>query len=174
MARPRKQGVRYPSGKLIPEKQGAPGAEIQRLMRLARRRAVHPVFGTPLGLLRLEEKLTDTQIEAANTYALRRRAHDAAQEFRRSAQSPSNGATPGRPSMSDERADRAIRAFDRLHAGIIDRLGTQAGFAAIKIMDRVILTLEAPAWAEINTLKAGLYAAAEELGLSGKPGIRRR
>lgn len=174
MARPRKQGVRYPGGKLIPEKQGAPGAEIQRLMRLARRRAVHPVFGTPLGILRLEEKLTDTQVEAANTYALRRRAHDAAQEFRRSAQSPSNGAAPGRPSMSEERADRAVKAYERLRDGIMARLGYEAGQSAVRIMDHVIMTIQAPAWAEVNTLKAGLYAAAEELGLSGKPGIRRR
>lgn len=175
MARPRKQGVRYPGGKLIPEKQGAPGAEIQRLMRLARRRAVHPVFGTPLGILRLEERLSDIHIEAANIYAQRRRAYDAAQGVgHRTPQSPSNGATPGRPAMSQDRASRALEAFERLYAGVMARLGFDVGRDAIAVMDRVVVNFEAPAWSEVNGLKAGLYAVAEELGLSGKPGPRRR
>lgn len=175
MGRTRNAGERYPSGKLkTPATR--PGAEIRRIVDLARRKAADPILGTPIGWLRLQNELSDLMVRAAETYATQRRAYDAAQGMGgRSARSPDLGASPrAGGGQSDTRDARAVKVFNRTHVGIFERLGDECARKAIDVMDRVILGLTHPAWAEINTLKAGLMAVGEVNGFMGNPDARYR
>lgn len=174
--RTRNSGERYPSGKLkTPATR--PGAEIRRIVDLARRKAADPILGTPIGWLRLQNDISDLMVRAAETYATQRRAYDAAQGLAgRSARSSSDlGASPrSGGAQSDSKDVRAIKVFNRTHAGIFERLGDECARKSIDVMDRVIIGLTHPAWAEINTLKAGLMAVGEVNGFMGSSDARYR
>lgn len=172
--RPRKTGERYPSGKLKVA-QTRPGAEIRRIVDLAAKKAADPIFGTPIGWLRLTGELSDLLVRAAEIYAMQRRAYDAAQGMAsRSARSADMGATPRRSRAATDSADaRAVRLYERTYAGMFTRLGDECARAAINVMDRVIIGLQQPSWAEIATLQAGLMAVGEENGIMGDPSRRR-
>lgn len=172
--RTRKTGERYPSGKLKVA-QTRPGAEIRRIVELAAKGAADPILGSPIGWLRLTGELSDLLVRAAEIYAMQRRAYDAAIcSPSRTARSADLGATPRRSRAITDAGDvRAVRLFERTHAGLFARLGDECARASINVMDRVIMNLQQPSWAEINTLKAGLMAVGEENGIMGDPGRRR-
>lgn len=171
--RKRNAGERYPSGRLK-KPLSRPGAEVRRIVDLARRKAADPILGTPIGWLRLQDELTDALVSAAEIYANQRRAYDAVQGMPvRSARSADLGATPrssGNRRLTDD--ERAIRAYERTYEGLFARLGYGVARQAIDVLDRVVISLQQPAWAEINTLKAGLMAVGETNGILGDPSKR--
>lgn len=67
MPRRKKDGERYPCGKLKPER-FAP-AVVRRMFDGARARVVDPLFGTQVGLLCMEGLLTEAHVSAASHFA---------------------------------------------------------------------------------------------------------
>lgn len=111
MARPRKAGARYPSGKLKPET--APPAQVRRIIDEAKRRARDPLLGYELGRLRLNDVLTDSQTSAGLRFAALAGCYDRAKGLpRRTAKSPSyesGFASGGTSSQEDDEIIEALR-----------------------------------------------------------------
>ena len=117
--RARRDGERYPSGKLKPVEQQnllAP-TEVRRIIDMAKRKATDPILGTVLGWLRLHGELTDRQVSAATRYATLRGVHARVMGFPpRSAASPSYQVGYGEAGGPEDEAKivRIVREYRRM------------------------------------------------------------
>jgi hypothetical protein len=76
--RPRKQGERFPSGRLRPERKAESAVYWQRERDVLRTTSRLSLLGTPIGMMFRAERLTASQFEAGRRFAEARSAADAA------------------------------------------------------------------------------------------------
>lgn len=171
MARPRKKGDRYPSGKLKPDN-AMPGAKVRRIVEMAEKGATDPVLGTPVGWLLMTGELAETKtmanvlVEAAKLYDMQRREWDMANESpARNAKALDVGKVAVTSSqVASGRKNRAGR-YERTRDGVLALLTIPVGRRAIAVLDDAIVCLNRPAYDDITILKAGLYAVAQANGM---------
>jgi hypothetical protein len=152
--RPRLAGDRYPSGQLKPvgkQPDGTPPAKIRRAVDLALHGAADPVLATPLGWLRLHNKLTDSQVAAGIAYAkLRGQADRALGLPRRSIASPSYEVGYG--SRGSSAAPDANRKTNERWGELRKELRPQG----VNLLDYVCVLNHAPAHWDQQALRADL------------------
>jgi len=175
-----KQIGRYPCGKLRPQRERnaiSPSA-IQRIVLLAKNKAADPIFETPLGVLRLQGEITDTQTAAALEYArLRGRADRALGLRARSAKSRSyQMGYSALPSGSDDldAFEKASEKFAELRSNlrklVVMSGGYRAGITMIDLVDRVCIDGSNVEASYYDSLRAGLTESAIFFGLLKKGG----
>lgn len=123
--RRREPGERYPSGQLRPldsRQVGTPGAQVRRIVEMARRGSCDPRLGTAIGWLRLHDVLTDRQFAAAESYSRLRGRHDAVLGLKkRSPASPSYGDALRKGSAVEPTAGRIAKTRSD-HEAMIEAL----------------------------------------------------
>jgi hypothetical protein len=165
--RKRKDGDRYPSGKLKPAEAqpGTPPAKIRRAVDLALAGAADPMLATAVGWLRLHAILTDTQVAGAQAYAKLQGQYDSAIGLpRRSAASPAYGS--GFSSGSNrEPDDRMIATVKRRYAELRDVVRC-SGPKATGIMERVCIEDAHPTAWELTDFISTLNAVVKHLRIT--------
>jgi len=169
---------RYPCGKQRPirERNAISPAHIQRIVLLARNKAVDPIFETPLGILRLQGELTDTQTAAALEYArLRGRADRVLGLKARSARSPSyETGYSGSAGVSGDRLanDKANEIFEKLREPLQNMLVMSGGYRStitmVDLLDRVCVDGLSVESTYFDSFRAGLTACAIFFGMTRK------
>lgn len=152
MARRRKSGERYPSGKLKPNRPAIEPfspALIQRIKRGAKARFEDPRLGSEVGMLLMLGELTAAQAAAAFRIASIYGLFEYHAGRRRSARSPSYDSAHGEllldgvaQARRDQRERAAARAFEKLQKEIPHRL--RAAVEQLAVEDRAINSLFYP------------------------------
>lgn len=160
-----KAGDRYRSGDLKPAM--SPSA-VRRAVDVAKQFGREPLFGSPLGRLRLLDELTDRQVSAGKTYEkIRREADRYLDAPSRSARSPAYGVSFGLScGANDEDSEIAGRAVRRMTTirGLV-AMSERSQIKVIDLLDRVCLLGEAPASYELESLRRALDAIAAGMRL---------
>jgi hypothetical protein len=166
--RPRKAAIRYPGGKIRRESDGAPPAQIVRMIRLAAAGAADATLATQLGWLRLHRVVTDRQAGAGLAFAALTGQHERTLGLpRRTASSPSYEQGFGRsaPDLRDDSADRVATIRRRYDAASSVLRELDARGRVAEIVTAVCVDDRAPAWDERGDLTRGLDALARHFGL---------
>ncbi len=167
MARPRKTGERFPSGRLREQSDEFPPARIKRVIEEAKARSMNTWLGEPIGWLRLNGEVTDALVAAAEIYQKARAKHDAALGIpSRSARSCDLNSARG-VSNSDRDGKKARAGFEKVRDAVFTVHGIELAPKVIEALDHVLVELRHPASWQIVPLKAGLYIVAEMHGLAG-------
>jgi hypothetical protein len=164
----RKVGAkRYPCGQIKPDDESA--VTLAELRRDYLRELRDPLFGSVLGRLYLQDKLTALQFKAANAYqeaveAYRRvvigiTGRPRSQTFERKSKSSSDH------EFADDVIERKQSRYDKLCSAVI-ALGRD-GPAILRTLDQLCLQDEHVAYYELERCKPGLDAIAGVLAISG-------
>ncbi len=163
-----KHGERWPSGDL--KRNETPPVLIRRAIDMLQAEARKTILHTPIGHLRLQGRLTDTQVAAADSYMKARAAHDSALGLpSRSPKSPNPEpvrAAGSRREDDDEEILRMRRRYERFREALARALGEMDGRKARDLIDGAVLTHTMPAWAEVALLGKGLDVLAQVQGLT--------
>ncbi len=150
--RKRKAGDRYPSGDLKPERT----LTLTRRIAAYARHAGDQRLTNALGWLRLEEKLTDNQVEAGQRFAILVGQHDRANGFPRRSVAPISYqrgyGLAGTPPIDAEAITRVCSRYEAADICLTDK--ERVVVLAVCLEDQV------PSWADLRTLNLGLAALA--------------
>ena len=167
MARPRKTGERFPSGKLREQIDEFPPARIKRMIEESKARAMNTWLGEPIGWLRLNGEVNDALVAAAEIYQKVRAKHDAALGIpSRSPRSCDLNSARG-VTNSDRDGKKARAGYEKVRDAIFGVHGIELAPKVIEALDHVLVELRHPASWQMVPLKAGLYIVAEMHGLAG-------
>lgn len=170
MGRRKQRGERYPCGKLKPER--FPPALVRQMVEAGRQKIINAAFGTSIGRMRLEDKLTDAQVSAAAHFArfmgyhdrliggLARTSKSPNYQLGRAGHGPS--ASAGCTDCSEGRCqhckarERASRDYDSIRAALTN--------AQWSVVYHTVLLDETCPWPRMPELKSGLSILADLYG----------